>query len=149
MALLPDGSKQYKSKTAAVRRAGRYGQGWLPYIVSVEQVRTTVRQLGEYAREAGRNPDGIIVGLNNSWLVKDTYEEALKGARLGGVRYGRDLSERVSQVDLLGTPEDIIRRMNEYIDAGVTHFSCNWMGDPGEVQQQMEIVAKKVMPYFR
>ena len=145
----PDGTKRFKSKIGAVRRAGRYGQGWFPYYVTVDQVRTTVEQLHQYAREAGRDPSQIVIGLNNTWLIRDTYEEALEEARRGGFRYGRDLSDRVAQYDLLGSPKDIIRRMEEYIAVGVTHFSCGSMDHGRDNQRQMESVSKQIMPYFR
>lgn len=143
----PDGTKRFKSKTGAVRRAGKYGQGWFPYYVTVEGVRTTVQQLHQYAREAGRDPADIVIGLNNNWLIRDTYKEALEEARRKSMRYGRDLSDRVAQYDLLGSPNDIIRRMEEYIAVGVTHFASLFTDD--DDHRQLEIVAKKIMPYFR
>lgn len=143
----PDGTKRFKSKIGAVRRAGKYGQGWFPYYVTVEGVRTTVQQLHQYAREAGRDPADIVVGLNNEWLIRDTYEEALEEARRKSMRYGRDLSDRVARYDLLGSPEDIIRRIEEYIAVGVTHFACIIISE--DSQKQLEIAAKKILPYFR
>ena len=144
----PDGTTRYKSKAGAVRRAARYGQGWIPYYVTVEQVRTTVEQLHQFAREEGRDPGDITIGLNNMWLAKGSFQDALEVARDKN-RYSRDISERVSRYDLLGSPKDIIRRAEAYIDAGVTHFACLFLCDPEEVSEQMEIVAREVIPHFR
>lgn len=144
----PDGIRRYKSKVGAVRRAARFGQSWLPYHVTVDQVRSTTEQLRESAHAVGRNPDHITIGLNNSWLIRDTFEEALaEASRIP--RYGNNLSERVRQYDLLGSPVEVIRRMEEYIAVGVTHFSCGWLAEGGDALTQMQIVARHVMPYFR
>jgi len=143
-----DGTTQYKSKTAAAARAGRYGQAWIPYYVTTEQVKTTVDVVRASALEAGRDPDRILIGLNNQWLVKDSFGAALAVAQQGE-RYGRDISSRVSQYDLLGSPTDVIGRMESYIEAGVSHFQCGWQCPPNEVSAQMEVAAKHILPYFR
>lgn len=147
METAPDGTTRYKSKVGAVKRAARYGQGWIPYYVTVEQVRTTVEQLHQFALEEGRDPSDITIGLNNMWLVTDSLEDALETAR-EKTRYGRDISERVSRYDLLGSPSDIIKRIEAYIGVGVTHFTCLFLCEAEEVSEQMEIVANKVIPYF-
>jgi alkanesulfonate monooxygenase SsuD/methylene tetrahydromethanopterin reductase-like flavin-dependent oxidoreductase (luciferase family) len=144
----PDGQTRYKSKTAAARRAGRYGQAWIPYYVTVEQVAATVAQVREVATAAGRDPDAIEIGLNNMWWVADSFDEALAQASQR-LRYGRDLSSRVQQYDILGGPKDVIKRMEDYIAVGVTHFACRWLCDAADIPAQMQIVSERVMPHFR
>ena len=80
--------------------------------------------------------------------MRDSYDEALDAAARKA-HYGRDLSARVSHYDILGAPKDVIKRLEEYVDAGVRYFICNWSCEPEEVLTHVDTIAKEVMPHFR
>jgi alkanesulfonate monooxygenase SsuD/methylene tetrahydromethanopterin reductase-like flavin-dependent oxidoreductase (luciferase family) len=46
-------------KEAAMRRAARLGDGWLPYLMSPEAYARSVRTVGDEARAAGRDLAGF------------------------------------------------------------------------------------------
>jgi len=144
----PDGRPRYKSKTGAIRRAARLGDAWCPYYMTPEMYKDSVAQIKAYATELGRDISGMQWALTTFWLVRDSYEEALEEARRIP-RYGRDLSDRVARYDILGHPRDIVKRLEQYVDAGVRYFACNWLCKREEVPRQMGIIAKEIIPHFR
>src|SRR3970040_886150 len=46
---------QGKSRDAALKRTARYGDGWLPYLITPEQYATGLQRLEQYASEQGRD----------------------------------------------------------------------------------------------
>jgi alkanesulfonate monooxygenase SsuD/methylene tetrahydromethanopterin reductase-like flavin-dependent oxidoreductase (luciferase family) len=64
------------------------------------------------------------------------------------VDLGKQFSkEAVFDFTLSGSARDCIRRIEEYIDAGVNHFLIhNFSADP---DWSYEVLTKKVIPYFR
>jgi probable F420-dependent oxidoreductase len=146
----PDGKPKYKSKTASMRRAAKYGDGWMPNYMTPEMYKESVKQIRAYATEYGREGKVAHMAHNIFFCVRDTYDEAIRStegaSRQGAVR-SRDFSMRY---DILGPPELCIKRLEEYVDAGVRHFICKPVlhGD-GEVQKQMELIATKIMPHFK
>jgi hypothetical protein len=43
----------------------------------------------------------------------------------------------------------VIKRLEQYIDAGVRYFICNWSCEPDEVPHHLQLIAKEVIPRFR
>ena len=56
---------------------------------------------------------------------------------------------RIARRDILGSPADVIRRLETFIDAGVRYFICNWSCDPSEVPRHLELIGNEVIPHFR
>lgn len=148
---VPDGTTRYKSKTAALRRAARYGDGWFPYLTDPEGFRDSVVQVKAFARDYGRDLDTepYAYAHNLFWSVGDDYEEALTVAAennmFGGHR--RDFS---AKFDIVGTPDDCIRRVREYVDAGVQHFIVKPLAPNATYYiGQTERIAKEIVPNFK
>ena len=55
----------------------------------------------------------------------------------------------IARRDILGSPADVIRRLETFIDAGVRYFICNWSCDPSEVPRHLELIGNEVIPHFR
>ena len=152
----PDGKTRYKSRTAAMRRAALYGDGWMPYYVDPAMYRESVKQIKAYAAEFGRENHSFTWSHNLFFAIRDTYDEAVRATegavRQGAVR-GRDFTIRY---DILGSPKDCIKRMEEYVDAGVRHFVLKPVLHEGDIHssarelaEQMELLAQHVIPYFK
>ena len=144
----PDGIPRRKSKTGAIRRAAKYGDGWNPYYMSPEMYRESVEGVKSYASELGRDVSGMTWALTANWLIGSSYEEALHLAAKR-LRYGRDLSDRVGRYDILGSPRDIVRRLETYVDAGVRYFICNWSCPKEDIPWHLQVIAEEIMPHFR
>ena len=144
----PDGNPRFKSTTGAIQRAAKYADAWDPYYMTPEMYRESVTQIRAHADEIGRDISDMGWALTTFWQMRDSYDEALETAA-GKLRYGRDLSARISRYDILGSPADVIRRLETFIDAGVRYFICNWSCDPSEVPRHLELIGNEVIPHFR
>lgn len=144
----PGGKPRFKSKTAAMDRAAKYADGWDPFYMTPEMYRDSVSYIRRSAAKLGRDVSSIEWALTTHWLIRDSYDDALEQAAKR-LRYGRDLAERVGRYDILGSPADIIKRLEQYVDAGVRHFICNWSCPPEEAAAHIETIARDVIPAFR
>ena len=137
---------------AAIRRTARYGDGWLPYFYSPEQYKGSVGRITEMAQEEGRDLSGFQWAHYAFISIYDSREEAARIAadRLGGRYSSRaDMVSLVGSYCILGSVKECIKRMEEYVEAGVRIFLFAWICPPQDVQRHMEVVAKEIIPYFR
>ena len=139
-------------RDAAMLRAARYGDGWMPYFYSPDRYRSSVAKIKESARELGR----ALAAFQWAWFpyisIYPTEEEAASVAarELGGqYLYGGDFINIVRQYCLLGPVERCIERLQEYIDAGARNiiFSVTCPGEDRE--RHIEAIAKEIIPHFQ
>jgi probable F420-dependent oxidoreductase len=112
---------------AAIRRAGRHGDGWLPYMISPRRFAAGVEALGRHAREAGRDP----AALRNVVVLFAHVDDDGERARAEAIahlseRYGMPFERHhVDHLCVVGTPEECGSRLRAYREAGVEHISLN------------------------
>ena len=139
---------------AAMRRAASLGDGWYPYLLTVQRLRASNEAVRRYASEAGRDASGFHWGVMQPTAIADDRQEALALAVTNvGQRYvtpGRSAEDIAQALCLTGTPEDCIQGIEARIEAGVRDFVLGFLAseDDGRLRQ-MELFAKRVMPYFR
>lgn len=139
-------------RDAAMRRAALYGDGWLPYFYSPQQYQDSKSRITQEAATEGRDISDFQWGLFAFIAITDTLEE---GARLAGhelvrrYRTNRDPLEIAHEYAIFGPPEACVKRIQEYIDAGVRHIDLNWVCEPKDVRDNMVTAAKKILPYFK
>ena len=115
-----------------MRRAARYGQGWLPSGFTVEEMRERVHTLEALLAEQGRSLEGFDVAPQFTVALGRTREEAWEKytssqqyrhmlSLAGSTMQGLDLSDCMER-DLIGTPDEVAERIRAYMDAGVTSF---------------------------
>ena len=131
---------------AGLRRTGRLGDGWLPTQVTPEEVAAGIARIQEYAAEVGREVEHDHFGLQiNSYLVESgTVPEHIKERYL--LRRRSDVSPE--QLNLLGTPDQIMARLREYIDAGASKFVFNPACGADEMLEQMRLQAEAIVQPF-
>ena len=145
----PDGQLRKKSATGAIRRAAVHGDGWHPFYMTPEMYRDSVTQIREHAALIGRDISHMEWSLNTHWLMAPNHEEALDKAT-AKLRYGHaHARERIARYDILGNPEDCIKRLQDFIDAGVRYIVCQWSCEPEETLQHIEWIGKEVIPHYR
>lgn len=112
---------------AAVRRAGRLGDGWLPYMVSPRRFADGVAAVREHAAAAGRDPDGLRHVLVAFAHVDEDGERARERARAHlSERYGMAFERHhIERLCVVGSPDECVARLREYAEAGVRHLSFN------------------------
>lgn len=145
----PDGIRKFKSKTAALKRAAFYGDGWLPNYMTPEMYSSSIDQIRGYAKEYGRDSSSMTMAHLFMFLLRDNHESALK--EVGGKAFYGEVRgpEFSNKYDLVGAPQDFINRIQEFVDLGVTHFILHPICGPSELAYQMDTVAKEVLPAFR
>jgi len=117
---------------AAVRRAGRFGDGWLGIWVSSGRFASVVGQVAEHAVQAGRNPTGFEHALNVWCGFGDTRDAARAPLASGMQRFYQMPFEPFERYSPYGTPEDVAEFLYPYIGAGCSAFNVISCADDHE-----------------
>ncbi|MBO0732278.1 MAG: LLM class flavin-dependent oxidoreductase, partial [Acidimicrobiaceae bacterium] len=134
-------------KAAAMRRAARRGDGWMPYLMSPNAYARSVQTIRDEAAPAGRDLTGF------EWMMycycsirRDSQQAKDDVARFfGASAYGDKPQTMLDRIAPAGTPEEVAGRMQQYVDAGVRHFIIS----PASGEDTLEIVtlaAEEVLP---
>ncbi len=139
---------------AAMRRAAALGEGWYPYLFTVERLRRSNEAVRRYATDAGRDMNGFHWGVMQPTAIAGDRHEALALAVTNvGRRYvtpGRSAEDIAESLCLTGTPEDCIRGVEARIEAGVRDFVLGFLASDDTARlRQMELFARRVIPHFR
>jgi probable F420-dependent oxidoreductase len=137
-------------KDPAMRRAARYGDGWLPYMYTPEMLHESVGKLRRFRKEIGRDGSDIRTGLFIFASISADREEAIRrAAELLGRNYAQDFSSIVGKYTLSGTPEDCRKRLREYVDAGARTVMITWACKAEDVPENLRLFAEEVAPDFK
>lgn len=141
-------------------RAGHYGEGWLPAVLSPEDARRGAEEVWRAAEEAGRDPHAIDIAPQLVVSVGRTRHEALarfersqlyqhlvslQRSTLRG-QDPRDYPRR----SLIGSASELVEQVERYREAGVTTlaallFACTTIE---ETLEQMQQFSEEVMRHF-
>jgi probable F420-dependent oxidoreductase len=134
---------------AAMRRAARFGDGWLPYMYTPEQLAGSLEQIGAMAADYERTA-AIKAGQFIFFAVHEDRDKAIEMAteRLS-LQYNQDFSRLVHKYALAGNPDDCVARMREYIDAGARTIMLNSACPSGYVDDNEKLMAEAVLPALR
>ncbi len=134
---------------AAMRRAARFGSGWLPYMYTPEKLAQSIDTIDGLASEAGRE-DAVTPGLFIFFAVHEDGERGLQmAAQRLSVQYDQDFSALVGRYALAGSPDDCIARLREYIDAGARTVVLNSACPADYMMENQRLLAEAVLPAFR
>ncbi|HUK39621.1 MAG TPA: TIGR03619 family F420-dependent LLM class oxidoreductase [Candidatus Acidoferrales bacterium] len=128
---------------AALRRVGRLADGWLVSSVTAGEVRAGINEIRAYAGLAGREIPEDHYGVLAPYLIAPNSDEAEQIAR-PLARRRPDIAPQ--EYSALGTAEHVFRKLHDYIDAGATKFVMRPLGPKESLRQQIEILAKEVIP---
>ena len=139
-------------RDAAMQRAAKFGEGWVPYFFDPPRYRDSVEKIEAFADEYGRSLNGFQWGFFPYISMYDTEQQAAEIAarQLGGqYLYGGDFINIVRRYCLLGTPEQCAERLQEYIDAGARHIVFSITCPPEDRERHIEDIAAKLIPMFQ
>ncbi len=135
---------------AAMRRAAKYADGWLPYMYTPEHLAESIEKITAYGEDEGRDMSDFTFGMYIFSAVHENKDTGVKYAadRLS-VQYNQDFSKRVHRYALAGDPETCQARLKEYTDAGATTVFVSSACPQGYIDRNLEMLAKDVIPAFR
>ncbi|MEL6983891.1 MAG: LLM class flavin-dependent oxidoreductase, partial [Actinomycetota bacterium] len=135
---------------AAIRRAARYGDGWMPYLYTPEKLAESMDKVGSFAAEVDRPADAIEGGIYLFTCVNEDRDTALELANEQlSLQYNQDFSNLVGKYALAGSPADCIERLNQYIDAGARTIILAHGCPKRYVDDNRAAIAEGLLPAYR
>lgn len=135
---------------AALRRAGRLGDGWLAYFVTPERFRMSLDTALEHWQKWGKPEATFGSGLVIYIRVAPTYEEAKRDAvHYLATEYHQPFEHLVDKYCALGPVSDCVATLCRFVDAGVRHAVVIPTCASSMVMDQLRQVAAEIIPCFR
>jgi probable F420-dependent oxidoreductase len=132
---------------AAMRRAGRFGDGWIPSFITPEQFRIGVEKTLAFAAEAGRvvpkDHFGALVYYNLDADPKRAHADAAPF-----IPRGRADDATLEACTAFGPPALVRERLEEYVRGGGSKFILRPICTPDRMLEQIERLAADVVPDF-
>jgi probable F420-dependent oxidoreductase len=132
---------------AALRRVGRWGDGWMPSFVTPDEFAAGLTKVVAYAAEAGRGFDGDEAGVLALTHVDRDGGRARERAEQFFARSPLP-REALAERCIFGTPEEAVERLGSYVAAGCTKFILFPIAGAGELIPQIELYGNAILPYF-
>lgn len=132
---------------AAMRRAGRLGDGWIPSFIPPDAFRAGVQKTHEFAAAAGREvpPDhfGTLV-----YFCLDDDPAVARATALPFVPRGRGDDATLERCTAFGPASLVTERLEEYVRGGGSKFILRPMCPPDRMLEQIARLADEVIPAF-
>ena len=130
-------------------RAGRFADGFVPTLVPASEYGSVRQKVRAYARGAKRDPDAIEFGTVLWFCLDDDREKAWKTLEAESNRRRSHTEAVRGEANVSGRAEDCAEGIQEYVDAGVTHFVLNAGVTPERMMEQYERFGREVLPLVR
>ena len=109
------------NSNAAIKRTARLGTGWIGGIASPEDVARVIAGIKEEAGRVGRVIDADHYGASLAFRVGSPDDDAVVNSpfvKRTGIGEAMDLNPLFA----IGSTDDVIRRLREYVAAGASKF---------------------------
>jgi probable F420-dependent oxidoreductase len=132
---------------AAQRRAARFGDAWMPFVITPEAFAEGWARVQQEAERLGRDPASIRPAVQLWGQFDDDLAEALTtiAARIESTY--RTPFERFERYTVYGDASMWAERLDAYVHAGVRHFNFVFAG--GDRLGQLARIASEVVPRLR
>ncbi|GAB4326208.1 MAG: hypothetical protein Kow0010_09240 [Dehalococcoidia bacterium] len=124
---------------AALRRAGRYGDGYTGIWQSVDRFRQAREVIDQAARDASRDPASIEMGIQFWVSVDDSREVARAQVAAGMEAMYRVPFERFEKYTPYGSAREVAEQIMPYVEAGARHI--NLVPVQGSLEEHVERAA--------
>jgi alkanesulfonate monooxygenase SsuD/methylene tetrahydromethanopterin reductase-like flavin-dependent oxidoreductase (luciferase family) len=116
----------------------------MPYLYSPRRYADSVTTIQRLAEEGERDLGGFGWYAFLFVTVDRDRERAVEGAARGlGGTYNQDFSQMIGSVAIAGTPDDVTRQVNAFVEAGADHLIVAPQGDP---TRTVDLFASEVLP---
>jgi alkanesulfonate monooxygenase SsuD/methylene tetrahydromethanopterin reductase-like flavin-dependent oxidoreductase (luciferase family) len=139
---------------AALDRIGRLADGWLGFFVTPKGFQRSSAAIDEARERSGRIGQPFERGLLLHFLLDDSHAAATKALELN-FGFPRDLKlaanvEQLKRLVLVGSADDVLAHLQEFIDVGCTTFCVSPMEKETEAyRRQVERFAAEVLPRLK
>ncbi|MGY1691551.1 LLM class flavin-dependent oxidoreductase [Geodermatophilus sp. SYSU D01105] len=134
-------------RPAAIRRAGRFGDVWMPYMYTPEQLARSLAEVREAAEAAGRDP-AAVRGAVFCWggVGEDPARSRQQVVDTVSAVYQQDFSPLADRYLLHGDPDRVATRAREYADAGAGTLVFSPVGEGAARQEVVDLFTARVLP---
>jgi probable F420-dependent oxidoreductase len=135
---------------AALRRAARLGDGYMPYLFTPERYADSLTRIYAIAAEQQRDMRHFTPYHFVFIAVGKSHEAAhrLAADKLSR-RYNQPFDHLVERYCALGTPAECAERLQRFIAAGARHIILSPLCDDAALGQHLEIYAREILPRLR
>lgn len=132
---------------AAIARAGRFGDVWMPYMYTPEQLASSLAEVRAAAEASGRDP-GDVRGAVFCWDGVDQDAAVARQEVIEGVSavYQQDFTRLADRYLLHGDPGRIVARAREYAEAGADTVIFSPVGAGARRRQIVDLFTAEVLP---
>jgi probable F420-dependent oxidoreductase len=130
---------------AAVRRAARYGEGWLPIWVSAQRFRTATARIAELAEATGRDPSSMTHGLQVWCSVDSNRQRARERLAAAMEALYRIPFERFEKWCPYGDVAEVAEFLRPYAEAGCRFFHLTLQAADPDAQIEAAAEIKRAL----
>jgi probable F420-dependent oxidoreductase len=131
----------------ALRRVVELGDGWVPAYLTPEEIRVGVDKVKQECQKVGRTCDQMIVVHEMFTCLGD--ETSLIQRAAPTIQKNFSSLEEGEKRSLLGSPNKIIKKLETYVDAGVTLTELKFIyPDLQTLSQMLRTFSSEIMPCF-
>jgi probable F420-dependent oxidoreductase len=144
---------------AALRRAARFGQGWLAYFVTPGRLRESLDKIAAY-RDGALRPGAASAGEDRAsgafkaglilYVCVAASREAARAAadEYLSTEYRQPFAPLVDRYCALGPAADCIEAIRTFVDAGADHIVLVPTVPPERLSEQLAWLAEDALPAF-
>src|ERR1700736_1092629 len=135
---------------AALRRAARLGDGWMPYVITADRFAQGLEVIAREAELAHRDFTSFGTAAQIFATIADSYEKGIDiAAERLRKRYAMDFREATKRYAAVGRPADIAEQISAYIKAGARDIGIDLVCRRSERSAQLEQFGREVIPLLR
>ena len=128
-----------------LRVVAEHADGW-DTMAPPQEYSHKLRVLGDHCRAVGRDVNAILKSIHFVLGIDSDRARAKEKAVDAFLRFGAP-AEEANQSAIIGTPQECVEQLQQYVDLGVSHFIIEMR--PPYDYQDLEMFAEKVIPALR
>jgi len=133
---------------AALRRAAKFGDGWIGIFVTPDRYRESLLKLEGFKREERRGVDNLTAAHNLFTYTAATYDQARDAAAEYLSRNYAMPFGPFEKYCTLGTPRQCVESIRKYVDAGARHIVLRITATGETLLDQLNIYLNEILPHF-
>lgn len=136
-------------KAAAVRRAARFADVWMPYMYTPEQLADGAARIERTSQDLGLGPwRGRLAVYLHTTVYPDSERARRVAIEAVGAGYNQDFA-KLGRYLLAGTAEECAEKVARYVRAGASIVIFRFAGPPDDIDVMLRQTAEDMVPRVR